>query len=243
MTQSPSHFHTLLAAALLTLSIPPSLLALYLITRKPPSSAKWVAEAERTGGFRPPHLFALKDGRLLAYNEYGPDNASRTIVFIHGAPGCRLPPVPDFEAACLTHNVKVVIVDRPGFGLSTADPAGTPSSFADDLEFFLGELHGTFRKSTAEERELVRAGSRSLADYSVEVVGFSLGSPYAIVYATKYPDRVEKLVLLAPSGFYSPPENAIKGLPFTMRLCHWLVANKLGSILELLWVGIHTDRP
>ena len=72
----------------------------------------------------------LPDGRSLAYDDVGePDGAP--VVYLHGTPDSRLgrPPDTATEAA----GVRLLAVDRPGFGDSDHDPNATPTSLGPDL--------------------------------------------------------------------------------------------------------------
>lgn len=125
---------------------------------------------------------------------------------------------------------------QSGLGDQSCLSAHTPSPFP---PFLIGDI----RRGSPIEREQYRKGLRTLADYSVEVAGFSMGAPYAIAYATKYPQRVDKLMLLSPAGLYDPTEDdAADKLGWPIRLCHWLVANKKVHILKGIWVGFDFEK-
>src|SRR5699024_1947321 len=66
----------------------------------------------------------LPDGRRLAYSEQG-DPAGRPLLLLHGTPGSRLQRHPDGELARRA-GVRLVTVDRPGFGLSDPAPEAGP---------------------------------------------------------------------------------------------------------------------
>jgi pimeloyl-ACP methyl ester carboxylesterase len=61
----------------------------------------------------------LRDGRALAYAEWG-DEHGRPVFFFHGSPLSRLR-CPDGEATEAA-GVRLVAVDRPGFGGSDLQP-------------------------------------------------------------------------------------------------------------------------
>ena len=63
---------------------------------------------------------SLDDGRVLGYEEWG-DPEGEPLFFLHGTPGCRLSRHPD---ATLWGQLKlrVITMDRPGYGVSTASP-------------------------------------------------------------------------------------------------------------------------
>lgn len=74
------------------------------------------------------------DGRELAWTEFG-DREGASIVAFHGSPGSGY----DFSGLseiAAGKGVRLIAVDRPGYGLSTFDPARTYESCAHDI----GEL-------------------------------------------------------------------------------------------------------
>jgi pimeloyl-ACP methyl ester carboxylesterase len=67
-------------------------------------------------------LVTLRDGRRLAYAEWG-DLGGRPVVMFHGNPASRLQ-CPDDDGS-VAAGVRLVTVDRPGFGGSTPEPGRT----------------------------------------------------------------------------------------------------------------------
>jgi pimeloyl-ACP methyl ester carboxylesterase len=121
----------------------------------------------------------LRDGRELAYAEYG-DPGGRPILYFHGVPGSRLEGEP-FDEAYRELGVRVVAIDRPGFGGSThargrrlLDWPGDVAALADSLGL---------------ERFLV--------------AGYSSGGKYALACAHALPDRVEAAGVVSGVG---PPD-------------------------------------
>ncbi|WP_426574164.1 alpha/beta fold hydrolase [Aquihabitans sp. McL0605] len=78
----------------------------------------------------PATTLALTDGRTLAYDDVG-DPAGLPVLYVHGTPDSRRARHPDDELATAA-GVRLVAIDRPGFGGSSPHPAGTLGSFADD---------------------------------------------------------------------------------------------------------------
>src|SRR5215469_10399612 len=74
-------------------------------------------------------VLALADGRKLAWAEWG-DPRGSPLVFLHPCPGSRML-CPD-QAATEAAGVRLITVDRPGYGRS--DPVAEPTvpGFADD---------------------------------------------------------------------------------------------------------------
>jgi pimeloyl-ACP methyl ester carboxylesterase len=114
----------------------------------------------------------LRDGRALAYEEWG-DSEGRPVFLFHGSPGSRLFR-PNQEVTASSH-VRLFTVDRPGYGRSDPDPGRTMLDWADDV----AEL--------ANALEIDRFA----------VVGTSSGSPYALACAVKLPARVRRVGLVS----------------------------------------------
>jgi len=98
------------------------------------------AAAVRTLLERPPDVLAPVPGtsRVVAADVEGPADGT-PIVLVHGTPDSRLARHPDASIAAGL-GVRLIAVDRPGFGLTTADPDATPSGFAADVTALLDHL-------------------------------------------------------------------------------------------------------
>jgi pimeloyl-ACP methyl ester carboxylesterase len=85
----------------------------------------------------PPDVIVTVPGtrRTIAADIDG-DPAGTTVLLVHGTPDSRLARHPDPTIAAGL-GVRLIAVDRPGFGHSTADPAATPLGFAADLAALL----------------------------------------------------------------------------------------------------------
>ncbi len=121
----------------------------------------------------------LRDGRLLGYAEYG-DPAGRPVFYFHGFPGSRL-------EAQLSHamaeerGVRVIAVDRPGYGLSDFKPGRTIGQWPEDV--------------------VALADALGLERFAV--IGVSGGGPYAAACALKIPERVTGVAVVSGSP---PPD-------------------------------------
>src|SRR5262245_16648968 len=75
-------------------------------------------------------VVTLSDGRRLAFTEWGvPDG--RPVIWHPGTPGSRLScPRPELAAA---HGLRLIVVERPGFGRSDAQPGRTVLAWPRDL--------------------------------------------------------------------------------------------------------------
>ena len=111
---------------------------------------------------------------MLAYAEFG-DPDGRPVLFLHGTPGYRLNPwTTDAELRSL--GVRLIALDRPGVGRSTARPQRRLLDWADDVQRL--------------------ADSLGLERFAV--VGFSNGGPHAAACAYKLGPRVSGTALVAP---------------------------------------------
>ena len=87
------------------------------------------------------HILKLSNGRKLGYSIFGVPNPGpgKTVIYHHGFMSGRM------EAEILgprAHSigVRVITIDRAGYGDSTHDPYRTPESFTRDIEELLDAL-------------------------------------------------------------------------------------------------------
>jgi pimeloyl-ACP methyl ester carboxylesterase len=114
----------------------------------------------------------LPDGRDAQLWEGGqPDGPA--VFFVHGCPDCRLA-ARTGDAAARRAGLRLVAVNRPGYGRSTA--------------------HDFFHSSVAED--IVAVADR-LGIGRFALVGMSVGGPYAVAVAARHPDRVRALAVVA----------------------------------------------
>lgn len=123
----------------------------------------------------------LRDGRRLGIAQYG-DPAGTPIFFFHGMPGSRLDAHPD-AALAERAGARVIILERPGYGLSDPHPGATLLDWARDV---------------AEAADLL--GIERFA-----VVGWSGGGPYALACAHSLPARVTRVGILSGIAPFSEP--------------------------------------
>ena len=114
------------------------------------------------------------DGVRVAYREAG---AGSPVVLLHGWGGSAASMQPIFD--CLRGAHRVVTVDFPGFGASDLPP--TPWSVGD----YARALHGLL-----DQLDVPRA----------TLIGHSFGGRVSIVYATTWPERVDRLILVDAAG-------------------------------------------
>jgi pimeloyl-ACP methyl ester carboxylesterase len=153
------------------------------------------------------------DGRRVGVAEFGaPDGP--VVLLVHRSPGSRLLD-PD-PAATAAAGVRLVCVDRPGYGAS--DPVAAPAraAAADDVEAVVGAL--------------------DLVD--VALVGWSGGGQFAVEAATRPGVRARSLTLLATPA----PYHEISWLPDELvELCDTVPADPAGALDRIraasAWLG------
>lgn len=156
----------------------------------------------------------------LSAIDIAPDHPDHTLVFIHGFAGNATQ-----WRNQLTHFSslnRVVAIDLRGHGRSEAPENGQHSM--DDL---IGDLETAFRQLRLPQRFVL--------------IGHSFGGAVVTEYATRHPDQVEKLVLIASASAYpikpifrfglSLPESLLRFIsPLTRR---WLGAPP--TVLRRIW--------
>lgn len=136
---------------------------------------------------------SLKDGRSLAWCEWGPPRG-RPVLFHHGLPGSRLCRHPD--AGILERaGVRLITVDRPGFGASTFLSKRRLADWAQDVEHLM------------DDRGLEQASA----------VGWSGGAPHALAAAWGLPHRIRSVGLLAPPLSFHEP-GTFRDVPLNLKI-------------------------
>ena len=162
-------------------------------------------QAHRTAA--PSFAVRLPDGRVVAIEEYG-NPAGPVVLYFHGWPASRLEAglIPDLP-------VRLLALDRPGYGRSSPHPGRTlldwPRDVADVADRLgLGRFH---------------------------VVGLSGGAPFAVACAHALPQRVRRVALVCPV----PPAHGVdphaSGVGLLYRLGrHPVLAHRLFSVMRPL---------
>jgi pimeloyl-ACP methyl ester carboxylesterase len=122
------------------------------------------------------HRFQLPDGRCLGYAEFG---AARglPVFYFHGFPGSRLE-ARLVEQEAVAYGIRLIAVDRPGYGLSDVKRHRTLLDWADDT-IRLADFLGIKRFSA---------------------VGVSGGGPFAAACAFKIPRRLDMVAIVCGLG-------------------------------------------
>lgn len=115
----------------------------------------------------------LPDGRRLGWRVWG-DADGRPLLRLQGTPGSRLS-IPPLHHEWSEQRLRVIMTDRPGFGLSTRLPGRRVIDVADDYAALLDHLQLD----------------------SAAVLGISGGGPHALAFAVRHPDRVLALSVVA----------------------------------------------
>ena len=118
----------------------------------------------------------LRDGRRLAYAEYG-DPAGKPVMYFHGWPVSHLG-AQKYGPLAKKLGIRIIAPDRPGFGLSDYQKDRTLLDWPDDVV--------------------------ALADFlkikKFVAMGVSGGGPYAAACGYKIPDRITKLGIVVGLG-------------------------------------------
>src|SRR5262249_53252312 len=112
----------------------------------------------------PTGAITLGDGRWLSYDDVG-DLSGAPVVYLHGCPDCRLTRHPD-DGAAARAGVRLIAVDRPGYGSSDEDEGADENALALDV-IALADALGIERFA---------------------VFGWSAGGPGALALAAGHPD-------------------------------------------------------
>ncbi|MCC5805703.1 MAG: alpha/beta hydrolase [Opitutales bacterium] len=124
---------------------------------------------------QPARVIDTPDGHPVGLAEYG-DPGGVPTVFFHGWPGSRLQGLYADEAAT-DAGVRVIAVDRPGYGATPPRPGSSLTAWADTV--------GTVADTLNLDR--------------FHVLGLSGGGPSAYACAHRMPDRVQGVFLLCPA--------------------------------------------
>jgi pimeloyl-ACP methyl ester carboxylesterase len=123
----------------------------------------------------------LGDGRRLGYAQYGrPDG--EPFFYFHGHPGSRLEARFAHQAAAEV-GLRVIALDRPGYGLSDFQPGRVITDWPADV---------------AEAADRLQIGRFSVA-------GASGGGPYALACTWRLPGRVVRAAVISGVGPYQVP--------------------------------------
>ncbi|MHA1675303.1 MAG: alpha/beta fold hydrolase [Promethearchaeota archaeon] len=152
-------------------------------------------------------------GMNLSVIDIFPENAPKTIMFVHGFAGCA--ETWEYQINAFT-NYHIIIPDLRGHGQSDApDSDYTMEELVDDL--------CTITQTLDFPEKFV-------------LVGHSFGGSICVEFATKYPELLEKLVLLSTAGEYplSRPARAANKIPAFMMRKIWKYRPKWNAEVHVL---------
>ncbi len=135
----------------------------------------------------------LNDGRNLHYAEFGDPNG-KPVIHLHGILGCRYERLPD-DALTKQLGVRLIIPDRPGYGLSKYAADHGYLELADDLLELLDFINID----------------------KVSIMGHSVGAIYGSAFAYQYPERVHRIAMISST----PPFRSFAdftGIPASLKL-------------------------
>jgi pimeloyl-ACP methyl ester carboxylesterase len=151
----------------------------------------------------------LPDGRTLGYAEYGSPNGT-PLLYFHGFPSSRLEAY-SLHSIASRLNIRVLSLDRPGFGLSTHDPHRRIIDWPADVQAFASQI--------------------GLSRFAV--LGVSGGGPYSLECAEQLPrDKLSAVGVLAGGPVWDRGFRT-KGVPWYARLTY-LLGNYWPSGLRIL---------
>lgn len=171
----------------------------------------------------PPRLegtFALADGRVLGFAEYGAP-AGPTLLWFHGTPGGprQVPPIARELARGL--GVRLIALARPGIGTSTPHLYADVGGWAADV----GEV-------------LDRLGIERFA-----CVGLSGGGPYVLACAHRHPGRMIAGAVLGGVAPAAGPDAVPGGLVGLLAPLAPVAAAGRLALGRLVWGGVHGLQP
>ena len=138
-------------------------------------------------------LVRLRDGRSLAWAEYG-DPRGKPVLYFHGFPGSRLEPALAGDDLART-GARLIAIDRPGFGRSTFQPGRRLLDWPNDVASF----------------------SDSLGLDHFACMGVSGGGPYALACALRLERRLTRTAVVCGVGPLDTPDGS-RGMMRTNRL-------------------------
>ena len=160
----------------------------------------------------PGDLLTLPDGRRAQWWEGG-DPRGAPVFFFHGCPDTRHA-ARSGDAAARACGIRLVAVNRPGYGLST-------SAESDHL-------------SVAEDAGAV---ADLLGIDRFAVLGMSVGGPYALACAARLPDRVDSVAVVSAPGMtveMDPPWHRDDLTPEQREFFARLAAGSLADAIAMM---------
>ena len=144
---------------------------------KEPAKVDWTMYIPKKDSHFREGSITLQDGRKLTYAEYG-DMDGYPVYLFHSSFGCRYQRYP-YHDITAKYNVRLIVPDRPGFGLSDKKNNYTYLNWSDDFTELNNHLN--------------------IDDCSI--MSFISSSPFALACAYNQPQNLNKIMLF---GGFSP---------------------------------------
>jgi pimeloyl-ACP methyl ester carboxylesterase len=142
----------------------------------------------------------LADGRKLGFAEYG-DPSGNPVLYFHGFPGSRLE-AGRFHEVAVSNRYRLIGIDRPGMGLSSADKNRTLLSWTTDVANF--------------------ADCLEIEKFSI--IGHSGGAPFVVACAYAIPERLNGAAIVSGMAPIEKPESQI-GMSRGQRIANSVIKN------------------
>ena len=152
----------------------------------------------------------LTDGRELAYCEFG-DSSGTPLLYFHGFPGSRLEPEMAATPSAIP-GVRLIAVDRPGFGRSSPQPGRRLVDWPHDVAQLADGL-----------------GLERFA-----CMGVSGGGPYALACAHAIPERLTRVACVAGVGPFGVP-GATEGMMIANRMLFTVARYSQAAVRLAMW--------
>jgi pimeloyl-ACP methyl ester carboxylesterase len=128
--------------------------------------------------------FQLPDGRKLCYDERGPADG-KPLFYFHGSPSSRVESILYVSDELLQSlNVRLIVADRPGMGLSDFKPNRRILDFPRDI--------------------LALADHLNIECFAI--LAYSLGGPYGLACAFAIPERLTRVGIVSGAAMFTEPE-------------------------------------
>ncbi len=167
-----------------------------------------------------PALPAIEANGYRFHGEVLGSSENPTIIILHGGPGSDHTGLRPLEP--LADEYQLVFFDQRGAGLS-------PRVEAEDisLDIYIDDLNALVDQYGAGQR--------------VHVIGLSWGGEFATIYAARFPDKVEKLVLMEPGALTA--ELAAVGPERSLSARHaWLFVWAAFETFQMELPDAHADE-
>lgn len=162
----------------------------------------------------------LADGRQLGFAEYGRARG-RAVLWFPGTPGGRGQVPPAMRRAAQARGVRLIILERPGLGSSTAHQYGSLLGWADDV------------RQVADQLDIERFAS----------IGLSGGGPYVLATAYRHPGRMVAGIVqgcVPPAVGADAPTGSVVG---ALARFSPLVARAQRPLGDVLWAALRAFTP